>query len=158
MRNWKTDNQSFIDIATQLKKEYGVKDYDFMLELLDEKLIGLDTHSKTLTPEMQARVYLECTANKWYFLREVVRIPVSGNDIPYLLNLGNLALTYMKTMNVNQITLLPRQAGKTIGNIADDVWVFYFGTSNTNINYLVLKNIMGIVILELWGIIGLIKV
>ena len=36
---------------------------------------------------------------------------------------------------MNSIVLLPRQTGKTIGTIAHDLWIFYFGTTYTNISY-----------------------
>jgi hypothetical protein len=136
MKDWKTKNKSFIKIAEELRDKHNVKNYDFMLELYDKTLVGVDPYSDNLTDFQKAKIYIECTSNKWYFIREVVRIPVSGNNIPYILNLGNLALTYMKQMNVNQITILPRQSGKTIGNIVDDVWVFYFGSTNTQMSYL----------------------
>jgi len=136
MKNYKTENQSFINISKELRDKYNVRNNDFVLELYDEDLIGVDPHSPNLTQYQMAKIYIEITKNRWYFLREVVRIPVAGSDIPYQINFGNLALTYLKSMNVNQITLLPRQFGKTIGNITDDVWIFYFGATNTNINYL----------------------
>lgn len=76
--------------------------------------------------------------NKWYFLREVVRIPVEGQDdgLMYALNLGNLSLSYLKSKNKNQILILPRQHGKTVGEICDDVWTLNFATTNTNLVYL----------------------
>jgi len=41
--------------------------------------------------------------------------------VNYSLNLGNLTLSYLKSKNKNQIVILPRQHGKTIGEICDDV-------------------------------------
>jgi hypothetical protein len=46
-----------------------------------------------------------------------------------------LSLSYIKTKNKNQITILPRQHGKTIGEIAYDSWILLFAGTNTNIIY-----------------------
>lgn len=132
-----TKNRSFIKIAAELRRK-GVKNNKFMLALFDETLIGIDPRDKYLTKEQQLRIYQECCINKWYFLREVVRIPVEGleDGIQYGLNLGNLTMSYLKSKNKNQIVLLPRQHGKTIGEICDDVWALNFACTNTSLIYL----------------------
>lgn len=133
----KTTNISFLKLAATLKK-HGVKNNKFVLILYDEKLQGIDPRSDTLTPEQKIRIYREICINKWYFLREVVRIPAQGNmrGTPYEANLGNIAFSYMKSKNKNTIMCLPRQHGKTIGEICDDVWCMYFATSGSNMLYL----------------------
>ena len=106
----KTKNISFLRISQMLRR-YGVKKNKEMLVLYDESIQGLDPYDKNLTNEQKVAIYIECCSNIWYFLREVVRIPADGADIPYELNLGNYTLTYLKCKNKNQIVVLPRQHG-----------------------------------------------
>lgn len=133
----KTKNKSFLKTAIDLKAK-GVKNNKFFLELKDPDLQGVDPYSKTLTAMQQIKIYTEICNNKWYFLREVVRIPVAGdtNGIQYVLNAGNLSLSFMKSKNINMFVMLMRQAGKTIGNICDDLWALEFATTNTNATYM----------------------
>ena len=74
-----TNNRSFLVVSQQLK-EHGVKNNKFMLALYDEKLVGVDPYSPDLTEEQKIRIYREIRLNKWYYLREVIRIPVTGTD------------------------------------------------------------------------------
>lgn len=107
-----------------------------MLALYDEDLIGVDPHSKNLSPEMQIKIYRETCRNVWYFIREVVRIPADGASIPYAANLGNITLTYLREQNKNVILILPRQHGKTLGSVIFDIWNHCFVTTNANEVYL----------------------
>jgi hypothetical protein len=129
-----TKNSSFIKMYKVLK-DMGIKNNKFFLKLYDPTLRGVDPYSPKLTVEQQARIYTEIEKNKWYYLREVVRVPVPGGWVPYELNRGNLALSWCKSMNLNLFLLMPRQNGKTIGAICDDTWVYNFGTTNTNMLY-----------------------
>jgi hypothetical protein len=131
-----TKNISFLKVSSHLRK-VGVKNNKFMLALIDESLIGVDPHSKELTEAQKIAIYREIAINKWYYIREVVRVPVDGviEGISYRLNLGNLTLSYLKTKNINQVVILPRQHGKTIGQIIDDSWTMLFAGTNTNIIY-----------------------
>lgn len=132
----KTRNRSFLETAMKLK-EKGVKNNKFMLTLYDESLVGVDPHSDNLTPAQQAAIYVEICKNKWYYLREVVRIPTTGSGgIPYAMNIGNCAQSYASSRNLNFISILPRQQGKTIGEICDDTWVMLFGSRNCQMIYL----------------------
>jgi hypothetical protein len=131
-----TTNVSFLRIASQLR-QLGVENNKMMLILYDESLVGVNPHSKDLTVAQKLAIYKECAINKWYYLREVVRVPVDGviEGISYRLNLGNLTLSYLKSKNINQIVILPRQHGKTLGQIIDDSWILLFAGMNTNIIY-----------------------
>jgi len=131
-----TKNRTFLKAASDLKKT-GVKNNKFMLALYDESLIGVDPFSPNLTEAQKIAIFRECALNKWYYLREVVRVPVDGiiEGIPYKLNMGNLTLSYLKSKNLNQIVILPRQHGKTLGQIIDDSWIMLFAGTNTNIIY-----------------------
>lgn len=108
----KTSNKSFLRMSAELRKK-GVKNNKFFLALYDEGLVGVDPHSKKLSAEMKVRIYKEICINKWYFLREVIRIPIEGKleGGPYKLNLGNLTFSYLKVKNKNIIEILPRQQG-----------------------------------------------
>lgn len=131
----KTKNKSFI-LCSKMLRERGVKNNKFMLTLYDETLVGVDPYAKDLTPTQKFAIYRECCRNFWYFIREVVRLPADGADIPYQLNLGNMTLSYLREKNKNIILILPRQHGKTMGEAVFDVWILCFVTKNTNIVYL----------------------
>lgn len=133
----KTKNMSFLKMSVILRN-LGVKNNKFFLALNDPDLQGVDPRSKTLTAEQKVKIMVEISMNKWYFLREVIRIPVEGQDegLRYALNLGNLSMSYLKSKNKNQIVILPRQHGKTVGEICDDEWTLNFATTNTNLIYL----------------------
>ena len=131
-----TSNRSFLKMASVLRQN-GVKNNKFMLALHDETLVGVNPHSPDLTDAQKVAVYREVSINKWYYLREVIRIPVEGKiaGIQYRLNLGNMTLSYLKAKNVNQLIVLPRQHGKTVGVIADDSWTMLFAATNVNVIY-----------------------
>lgn len=131
----KTKNLSFLRVAKLLRK-YNVKNNKEMLILYDEGLQGINPRDKNLSPEMRVRIFREACRNFWYFIREVVLIPADGAEIPYELNLGNYTLSYVKIKNKNFILILPRQHGKTMGEIVFDVWNLCLVTKNTNIVYL----------------------
>jgi len=131
-----TKNRSFLKIASTLGKQ-GVKNNKFMLSLYDSSLVGVDPHNRDLTEAQKIAIFREISINKWYYLREVVRIPVDGviEGISYRLNLGNLTISHLKSKNINQIVVLPRQHGKTLGVIIDDSWNMLFAGTNTNVIY-----------------------
>ena len=120
-----------------LKDRGGVKNNKFMLHLFDPSLVGVDPFSPKLTNGQKIAIFKECSMNVWYYMREVVRIPIDGNPegARYKLNLGNLALSYIKSKNRNQFTILPRQFGKTMGEVIFDTWIMLFAATNTNIIY-----------------------
>lgn len=131
----KTKNISFLKISKELRDK-GVKNNKFMLQLNDETLQGVDPYSTNLTPEQQVRIYRECCENIWYFLREVVHVPADGAEVPYLANLGNITMTYLRRLNKSFILVLPRQSGKTLGEVCFDVWNLCFATMNSNEIYM----------------------
>ena len=144
----KTSNKSFLKMAKMLK-DHGVKNNKFMLTLYDESLVGVDPWDPKLTQEQKISVYLETCRNYWYYIREVIRVPVAGANIQYNLHQGNLAVSYLRLKNKNLILEMPRQVGKTTATIIFDTWAFLFGTKNSRIVYMhkdtsqngVLKNV-----------------
>ena len=132
-----TKNISFLRVSKMLR-DRGVKNNKFMLILYDKDLVGVDPHSKEVAenPQLQLKIYIEISKDYWYYIREFVRIPADGADIPYELNLGNCTLGYLKQKNRNIILILPRQFGKTMGQTVYDSWVLNFAAYNANAIYL----------------------
>lgn len=79
-------------------------------------------------------------SKKHNFLREIVRIPDQGGDVSsgkrYKLHRGNLAMNFLFIMNFNQYIELPRQHGKTVGAVCRYLWVYNFGTTNSEIMFI----------------------
>lgn len=117
--DFNTKNDSFIKVSNKLK-EKGIKNFDFMLKTNDDDLKDVDPFSYDLTEEQQEKIKKECRENVWYFLREVVRVPYDGKvfGIPFELNLANCAKIYTDLFYVKTITMIPRQFGKTIAELA----------------------------------------
>ena len=134
-----TTNQSFIDMHYFLKRTGRVNN-DFFLVLYDAGLAGIDPRDANLSPIYKERVLRECCINYWYFLREVVRIPVEGADVGgglrYQLHRGNLAMNFLFTLNYNMFVELPRQFGKTTAAVCRYLWIYNFGTSNSEIMFI----------------------
>ena len=74
------------------------------------------------------------------FLREVVRIPVQGGTVNsgarYELHRGNLAMNFLFVLNFNMFVEMPRQHGKTIAAVCRYLWIYNFGTSNSEIMFM----------------------
>jgi len=130
-----TPNKSFVEMSNYLKA-IGVQNHRFMLTLLDPDLAGIDPHDPNLSVQYKFKVLKEVRNNFWYFLREVVRIPTSGDPSPFILNRGNMAFLYLAIMNINTMLILPRQTGKTIGAACYYTYVYNFRTQNTQISLL----------------------
>ena len=133
-----TTNQSFLDMHYYLK-ETGRVNNDFFLVLYDQGLAGVDPRDPHLTANLKQRIFRECCANYWYYLREVVRIPVQGGTVGggvrYKLHRGNLAMNFMFILNYNMFVELPRQHFKTTSALVRYLWCYNFGTSNSEIMF-----------------------
>lgn len=132
-----TPNRSFVKMRNFLKAQ-GRTNSDFFLALFDPGLRGVDPFDPNLPPMMKARVLHEVTRNYWYFIRNVVRVPHSGNakGVMYELNRGNLAMGFLFMLNMNMYVELPRQCGKTVGAACWYLWCFNFATSNSQIMFM----------------------
>ena len=133
-----TNNKSFLNMHYYLKS-IGIKNNRFMLTLLDPDLDGIDPFDRTLPPIYKQKILREVMYNYWYFLREVVRIPDQGSTsggARYRLDRGNLALNFCMMLNLNIFLELPRQQGKTISALCRYLWVFNFGTTNSEMVFL----------------------
>lgn len=133
-----TSNKSFLEVSKTLHK-LGVKNYLFMLEIMDPSIARLDPFSPNLNREQISRIITECTRNFWYYCREVVRIPSSGSNergVPYRLNRGSLAQAYLALHGIDTWLNIPRQQGKTIGCLVLHSWIYNFATTNSKFIYI----------------------
>lgn len=135
--NFETTNMSFIEMHNYLKNT-GRERNKFFLALCDPDLLGVDPRDPNLSRTMKAKVIREVIVNYWYFLREVVRIPVPGNavGIRYGLHRGNLAANFLFTFNYNIFLELPRQHGKTTVALIRYLWLYNFGATFTEMMFI----------------------
>ena len=138
--HYNTSNISFIKMYKELK-ELGIDNNKFFLKLYDEDLKDVEIYDpKTLEVNefdevTRGKIINEITKNPWYFLREVAKVPVPGGEVKYRLQRGNLALSWAMFMNLNTFLVLPRQNFKTISTIINYIWIFYYGTENSEISF-----------------------
>ena len=131
-----TKNRSFINLYKDLKK-LGVKNNKFFLILYDTDLRAIDPYSPMLPKDYQLKVFLECLINPWYFLREVLRIPVDGmpieigGGVQYKIDRNNLAAWYCFLNHIDHYQSKPRQRGKTQDCIAKFLYAYLFGTMSS---------------------------
>jgi len=132
-----TKNKSFLEIYSYLKSQ-GIANNKFHLQLYDPALAAIDPHDPHLSFDMKVRVLKECRHNYWYFIREVVRVPSSGTNtgVMYELSRASLALSYCCSLYLNVFEEIPRQCGKTIAVLTWILWLFNFGTDNSEISFL----------------------
>jgi hypothetical protein len=140
-----TQNISFIKMYKILKR-LGIKNNKFFLKLYDSSLLGVRVwitdkngnikENPNLTKEQKLRITTEVRRNPWYFFRECVVLPVAGGIKRFELHRGNLAMLFCILHNLNSITILPRQHGKTVSSICAFIWIYYYATENSNILFL----------------------
>jgi hypothetical protein len=130
--HYNTKNKDFIKMHMILKAK-GIKRNDFFIRVYDKGLIDIDPFDPNLSREMQKRVIKECQVNFFYFIRECVRFRAPGRSIPCQLNLGNLSFYYCKLMCLDTAIELPRQFGKTGGELLINIWASFFCLANTEL-------------------------
>lgn len=132
--DYETKNESFLRMAS-LYNEMGIKNSVFHLVLLQPELQGVDPYDENLSNETKIKIGLECKNNFWYYIREVVRIPVQGipEPISYIANRGNLALSWCFFNSVDMALIQPRQTGKSVSTDCISVWLIYIGAVNTDV-------------------------
>lgn len=131
--HYETTNTSFIEMHRYLKA-IGINNNNFFLVLYDRDLAGIDPRDNNLSYQMKSRVFRECCANYWYFIREVVRVPTAGaggTGVRYQMHRGNLAMNFLFSLNYSLFTILPRQNFKTVSTAVRYLWTFNFGASYT---------------------------
>ena len=135
--HYTTKNKSFIKLA-EIYYQMGVKNNAFHLSILDKGLMDIDPFDENLPIEIKARILSECKNNFWYFLREILRIPVPGSLVPiqFEANRANIALYWLFFNHVMTIVVILRQTGKTTTLMSLVTYLLNFGTTNTFINLL----------------------
>lgn len=135
--HYETTNDSFLKAAKKLY-DMGVTNCLFMLSLFNKSLVGVDPHDPNLTREQKEAIAVECSINFWYFIREVVRIRVSGQaeGISYIANRGNLALSWLYLTHIDVFLIQPRQTGKSVSTDCIMIWLMYFGSRGNNVSLL----------------------
>ena len=124
--DYNTPNKSFIKMYSVLK-QMGVTNNKFFLILLDTDLVGVDPHDlKDNSMELKLRIVRECKLNPWYFFRMLLRVPASGtNGTPFILSRANLAMIWLYFNHIDNMLIMPRQLGKTIGSIGITACIIY---------------------------------
>lgn len=116
-------DNSFLNIAEYLKNDCNIKNYDFMLKIYNTALNNIDPHDPNLSNEMKDLVKIECTDNIWYFLRNVVRIPMQGGGYSkFKLNKQNCAQIFCYTLGVNSWSTTPNYLKREINTICIELW------------------------------------
>jgi hypothetical protein len=114
-----TRNKSFIKMWALLEAK-GIENNLFFLKTYNKHLLTIDPYDDDLTTEEKSAVFEECTLNKWYYIREVFRLPENGSAIKvgggirFQLHRSNLAQIWASELNINSFTVAPRQTGKTL--------------------------------------------
>jgi len=136
-----TRNRSFLRMAAILK-QMGIKNNRFFLMLIDKDLQHVDPHNlPNDSKELKMKIAMECKNNPWYFFRELIKVPEQGTDgVMFELNRANLSLIWLYLCHVDNLLIMPRQIGKTIGSVSIGVLVTYVLGLNTNFSMLAKGN------------------
>ena len=135
--HYETKNQSFLHLA-EVYHALGVNNCAFHLALLQPELKDVDPFDENLPIDVKASILYECKHNFWYFLREVVRVPVPGSLVPthFQANRANVALYWFFMNHVMVLIVILRQTGKTTMLMVLVVYLLNFGSTNVFINLL----------------------
>ena len=133
-----TRNSSFLLTAKELK-ELGIKHWYFMLEVKHPEfdIFDLDPYSAALSREHVGRILIECKDNPWYYLREVIKIPIRGGSKTnlYLHRAGCAAIwCFMHSFDFQLVQ--PRQTYKTTVLTAIMSYMVLFVYQNIDIMYM----------------------
>ena len=135
--HYETKNQSFLHLA-EVYHALGVNNCAFHLALLQPELKDVDPFDENLPIDVKASILYECKHNFWYFLREVIRVPVPGSLVPihFQANRANVALYWFFMNHVMVLIVILRQTGKTTMLMVLVVYLLNFGSTNVFINLL----------------------
>lgn len=108
-----TRNKSFLRVGAYFH-QLGIRNRLFHLALHDPDLANYDPHKLTdPSIELRLRIAHECNTNIWYFLREVLRIPMQGGaGISFEAHRGNISMAWCYLAGIDYISIQPRQTGK----------------------------------------------
>jgi hypothetical protein len=127
--HYDTKNISFLKMHLILK-ELGVQNNNYFLSLLNPALKNIDPYAENLSVEDKMMIMYECFHNFWYFLREIVRVPITGGYSEFILHRANLAIYWCYLNNITSYVTLPRQHGKTLSVLCLNVYYLYIRGKN----------------------------
>lgn len=114
--DFKTANDSFLEMAEILRTVGVTKNWFLPLALHDQSLVGVNPHDPDLPNEIIVKIAQEFCVNPWYAFRECMPVPIDGGDpVQFKLNRGTFALYWCFFMNIDAALEFLRQHGKTIG-------------------------------------------
>lgn len=132
--DFSTKNESFIKVHKALESK-GIKNNKFMLTIFNSDLIGIDPHDPNLDIFMKKQIVEECMKNYWYYIREVVRLPIQGGDtMIYDADCSNIAQSWCTLLNIDTWTIKPRQTKLTMFSLVLLSWILLFSSKGTDIN------------------------
>lgn len=135
VKDYLTKNRSSVQTVVMYDKS-DLDDKDFCLTLLNENLIGVDPYDKSLSDELKKQIIEECEQNIWYFLREVVRVPLigKGGEYSYLpLNIANVSAIWQSINSIDSYLVSPRQTYKDVTFTILGLWFNRFRNQNVTI-------------------------
>lgn len=119
-------NPSFVQTAKELKA-VGIKNYYFMLEIMDPRLADIDPFSPNITPQQVNLLIAEYRNNLWWFARTAVRVRTDKGIAQFCLHRGLAAVMWCFLRHFDNCICEPRQTYKTTGTIAGPIqWAFQF--------------------------------
>lgn len=138
----KTKNTSFLKLASLYRDKMKLKNWKFILTLLQSDLQGVDPYDPNLDAITKTKIQLECKYNPWYYFREVARVPPTSGNIPsaFRANRGNIALFWSFFNHVDFGLLQPRQTGKSVSTDILNTGMMYIWGENTTINLITKDN------------------
>lgn len=137
----KTKNESFIRMSALLRK-MGVKNHEFILQLHNRDLQGVDPYDPNLTHEQMTQIAVECKQNFWYFIREIARDPAAPDDRPVMLRLnrGLLAAYWLFFNHILVLLIMIRQTGKSFGLSWLSTYLANIGLTRSDISVMTLSD------------------
>jgi len=135
-----TMNESFLQLSAKYEK-MGIKNANFILALHDPSLAEVDPHDPDLDMETIAKIIVETKNNPWYYIREIVRIPVqgAGTAVRFKASRGTIAIYWLFLNHITSIVVQPRQTGKTVTTCSLMRWLLNIRCTHTNMNLLTLS-------------------
>lgn len=130
-----TKNESFIKVHKALK-DAGINNNKFMLTIFNSDLIGVDPSDPNLDLIVKKNIMEECMTNYWYYIREVIRLPIQGNNtIRYIADRSNIAQSWCSLLlDIDTWTTKPRQIMLTTSTMVLLSWILLFGKSSMEMN------------------------
>jgi len=117
-----TTNKSFLHYVALLRN-MKIKNHAFPLALHNRLLQGVDPFDPRLDDETIMMITEEVATNPWYFLREIMRIPISGSSDAnvFAANRGNISVFWLFFNHITTYLIQPRQTGKSV--TADSLYI-----------------------------------